>query len=481
MNSKTINRNFNRTKIVATVGPASSSMEKLEALILAGVDVFRLNFSHGSHEQKQAILDNIYQLNRENDFKVGVLADLQGPKIRLGTVKNDSFDIEEGDEITFTTEKVEGTKENLYISYQNFPKDVKAGERILLDDGKVGMEIIESDGATMVKAKVIFGNNISSNKGVNLPQTNISIPSLTEKDRKDLAFILNTNVNWIALSFVRSADDIKELKSIINANDSNALVIAKIEKAEAVAFIDDIIEESDGIMVARGDLGVEVPIERMPLIQKDIVKRCINAAKPVIIATQMMESMMESPSPTRAEVTDVANAVIDGADALMLSGETAVGKYPIKVIETMDKIMMRIEKQEIIYNRNVHADPGSARFLSDAICYNACKISESVNAKAILGNTVSGYTAFMISSYRPKANIHIFTPVRQMLYTMSLIWGVRAFYYDSDSSTDQSFADVKEILIAKELIKTGDIIINTASMPLAERGTTNMLKISKVE
>lgn len=468
-----------KTKIVATVGPASNSKEGLLQLIKEGVDVFRLNFSHGSHEDHLKVINNIIELTEQYDIPIGILADLQGPKLRVGEIENGSLELLKGDVLTFVPEPCLGNREKIYMSYESFAEDVKVGERVLVDDGKLILEIIEIKGKA-VKLKVIHGKNISSKKGVNLPETKISLPCLTEKDLNDLEFILTQPVNWIALSFVREASDIEELKALIDEHSHYAKVIAKVEKPEAVKNIKAIVSAADAVMVARGDLGVEVPMEKLPAIQKDIIKKCLQKSKPVIVATQMMESMISNPSPTRAEITDVANAVLDGADAVMLSGETSVGAHPELVVKAMNKIIGEAENHYELIGKRPKPHRHSETYFSDTICLSAAKIAEDIKAKAILGITVAGYTAFRVSSYRPKTDIYIFSSVRPMLGTMNLVWGVKAFYYDKFSSTDETIEDLCEILKDKKLLKEGDVIINTMSMPLNKRFRTNTLKITIV-
>ncbi len=470
-----------KTKIVATIGPASSSKENLLDLIKAGADVFRLNFSHGTHKDHFSVIKNITEIIEEYNVPVGILADLQGPKIRVGEIKDGEIKLSQGDVLTFVSTPCVGTMSSIYMSYKDFASDVNVGERVLLDDGKLVLEVVDTNHTDTVQLKVLHGNNIKSNKGVNLPDTKISQPSLTPKDVKDLAFILTQPVNWIALSFVRRAKDITELKKIIKDNNHYAKVIAKIEKPEAVNNIKSIIKATDAIMVARGDLGVEVAMEKLPSIQKDIIKRCLQKAKPVIVATQMMESMIENPSPTRAEITDVANAVLDGADAVMLSGETSVGKHPSLVVESMNRIIAQAEKHYELLSKRPKPNKESKSFHSDTICITASKLAEDIRAKALIGLTVSGYTAFRVSSYRPKTNIYIFSSVRPMLGTMNLIWGVKAFFYDGFNSTDETIEDLLKILKQKKLLKEGDVVVNTASMPLHKRFMTNTVKITVVE
>ncbi|HMQ59163.1 MAG TPA: pyruvate kinase [Flavilitoribacter sp.] len=469
------------TKIVATVGPASSSYDMLLELVKAGVDVFRLNFSHGSHEDHQEVINHITYINEKYNLHIGILADLQGPKLRVGKIENNALELKAGDIVTFVNEPCMGTMEAIYMSYQEFPRDVEAGERVLVDDGKLVFEVAETNKQDRVKLRVVHGGVLSSNKGVNLPNTKVSLPSITEKDEKDLAFILTQPVNWIALSFVRSAKDIKDLQKKIDQARHPAKTIAKIEKPEAIDHIDKIIKASNGIMIARGDLGIEVPIERLPIIQKMIIQKCIQRARPVIVATQMMDSMIVNPSPTRAEVTDVANAVLDGADAVMLSGETSVGAFPVKVVEAMNKIIDEAEKLENVYIHRPKLSSKSRTFHSDAVCFQAAEISDKLSARAIIGMTSSGYTAFKVSSYRPKSEIYIFSDRMHMLSTLSLVWGVRCFYYDRFTTTDETIQDVIEILKSAGRVEVGDVLINTASMPLHRRFRTNMLKVTVVE
>lgn len=468
------------TKIVATVGPASNSYENLVDLVQKGVDVFRLNFSHGTHEQHLEVINHITYINDQFGTHISILADLQGPKLRVGKIENDGLDLEEGEIVTFTNEECLGTKDGVYMSYEQFPTDVEVGEQVLVDDGKLVFEVVETNKKDTVRLKTLFGGTLKSNKGVNLPNTAISLPSLTEKDIKDLDFMLTQPVNWIALSFVRHSKDLKDLRARIEARNHPAKIIAKIEKPEAVANLDKIIKHSNAVMVARGDLGIEVPMEQLPLIQKDIIRRCVQRARPVIVATQMMDSMITNPSPSRAEVTDVANAVLDGADAVMLSGETSVGRHPGKVVEAMNKIIEEAEKQ---YTINYRPQPSakSRTFLSDVVCFNAAKTAEEIEAKAIVGMTSSGYTAFKLSSYRPSAKIYIFSDRMHMLSTLNLCWGVRCYYYDRFASTDETINDVVDILKGHGRVQTRDRVVNTGTMPLHRRFRTNMLKVTEVE
>ena len=460
------------------MGPASAKKEVLSQMFLAGVDVCRLNFSHGSYEDHLATMRLIREINSEYNINVAILCDLQGPKIRIGELKKEFLNLVEGETIHFTTNKKKASDEYLFITYQNFPNDVVAGEQILLDDGKLVMEVVSTNQIDEVEAKIIHGGKLFPKKGVNLPNTKISLPCLTEKDLRDFEFIIQHDPDWIALSFVRDAEDINELRKLINDKNSFAKIIAKIEKPQALENIDEIIDASDAIMIARGDLGVEVPIEDMPIAQKDITKRCHVKSKPVIIATQIMESMMESPQPTRAEINDVANAVMDGASALMLSGETSVGKFPVKVIENMQKIIRKVENNMDIFHIGHEPNPKSNTFISDSVCKSAVTMSQLIDAKAIVGMTVSGYTAFQLASWRPKAFIFIFSGNKRLLSQLSLVWGVRGYYYDNFISTDITIDQVNKILSEKGYLNKGDLIVNTASMPIDDRGRTNAMKIS---
>jgi pyruvate kinase len=478
-----IEHTFHRTKIVATVGPACDTLEKLLALVKAGVNVFRLNFSHGSHEDKKLIIEHIRNINSTEPYNIAILGDLQGPKLRVGEIENNALNVVPGDILTFTNEKMVGTMERIYVSYPNLHSDVKIGNKIMIDDGKLEVKVIGIEKNHDVKVEVTMGGVISSKKGINLPDTKISLPALTDKDLVDLEFIIEQQLDWVALSFVRSVKDIVILRSKLQEKKSKTKIIAKIEKPEALTNIRDIIIESDGIMIARGDLGVELPIEQVPLIQKQLIRKCLHRAKPVIVATQMMESMIERSKPNRSEITDVANAVSEGADAVMLSGETATGMHPTLVVETMRKIIMEVEKTDYNYNREEELAPQahSPSFLSDAICYNACRLAKDVNAEVLIGMTQSGYTAFVLSSYRPKSPLYIFSKERSLINQLSLSWGVRAFYYAEENSVDDIVTDQISILRSRGFIKTGDVVVNTGSTPVQMHLPTNMLKITKVD
>lgn len=460
------------------MGPASSPKEVLTAMMDAGLDVCRINASHGSHADHQEVVNTIRQLNKEKGYNIAILVDLQGPKLRIGNVENNAVHLESGAELTITTHECMGTADRLYITYPEFPKDVAIGDHVLIDDGKLKLTVTDTNRMDTVKAVVINGGVLSSKKGVNLPNTRISLPSLTPKDLLDLEWALSNDVEWIGLSFVRSVTDVVDLKDRIFAAKKTTRVVAKIEKPEAIREIDNIIDMSDAIMVARGDLGVEMPMEEVPLMQKMIVQKSLAASKPVIIATQMMESMIANYAPTRAEVNDVANAVMDGADAVMLSGETSVGKYPVKVIENMQSIIDAVERKSQIFFKEHQPTTRNQTYISDSICYNACVMARQVDATAIVTMTNSGYTGFKLASHRPKANIFIFTDNRSLLNTMSLVWGVRGFYYNKYESTDATIKDIKDFLKGHGLVNVDDLVINIASMPMQERGRANMIKLS---
>ena len=471
-----------RTKIVATIGPSSSSEEILMEMINEGVNVFRINFSHGTHQDHIEAIKTIKKVDNKIGSHTAILADLQGPKIRIGEMPDDGVLLKENDEFYLTTLKNHQLPLAANISLKQLPIDVKKGEKILLDDGKIHLIVKETNKKDTIKTRVIAGGILYSRKGVNLPDTNISVSSLTKKDKEDLKVAIEQKVDWIGFSFVRSAREVIELKHLISNLNGDAKVIAKIEKPEAVEDLNAIMEETDAIMVARGDLGVEVPLEKVPLIQKKIVRMAQNMAKPVIIATQMMESMMDNITPNRAEVNDVANAVMDGGDAVMLSGETSVGKHPVEVIKIMSRIINEVEEKfDPLFVKETIPNKNENRFITDSICFNVCRLSQRVDAKAIVTMTYSGYTAYKISSQRPKANIFVFSSNKKLLSTLSLLWGVSTFYYNKTISTDHTIADIKHFLKENKLAKPKDLIINTASIPLVEGGKTNMLKLSYIE
>jgi len=468
-----------KTKIIATIGPSTGSKEMIKRLILRGVNVCRLNFSHIDYNTAKEIITSIKEVNQETHRHTAILADLQGPKIRVGQLV-DSVRLTRGKEVTICTKKRPNT---IPVNYNNFAKDVKKRDVVLLDDGKMSLKVISSNGKDTVKLKVVHGGLLHSFKGINLPNTTITLPCLTRKDRKDLDFILNQKIEWIGLSFVRSAKDVYALKRLIKKHKkSKALVIAKIEKSEAITEVDNIIEATDAIMVARGDLGVEVPLHKVPVHQKMIVQKCIKKSKPVVIATQMLESMTDNLFATRAEVNDVANSVIDGADAMMLSGETSVGKHPLRAVDTMRKVIKDVErsKHNISKNSPQRELELNDRYISNAICANACQISDAVKVKAIITATDSGYNTIKTSSYRPGAYIYAFTNNHTILNTLSLVWGVKGFYYTGGRTTDQLVLETKDILKKYKYVRKGDMVINIASMPAKEKGMTNMMKLSKV-
>ena len=470
-----------KTKIVATLGPSSITKEVLKGMLDEGVDVFRINFSHADYNDVAERIQMIRDLNKEFGYNCAILGDLQGPKLRVGVMKEEVV-VHPGDEIIFATgERFEGTKERVYMTYDRFPQDAKPGERILLDDGKLIFEVVSTDKISEVKAKVIQGGPLKSKKGVNLPNTNISQPALTEKDIEDALFAIKHQVDWIALSFVRHAEDLMQLRDLINEHSEEKIpIIAKIEKPEAVENIDKIVAHCDGIMVARGDLGVEIPAEEVPLIQKQLVLRAKKARIPVIIATQMMETMISSLTPTRAEVNDVANSVMDGADAVMLSGETSVGQYPIQVIRQMANILKRVEDSPLIKVPQLPPHIRTNRYITKSICYHAANMANEINAKAISTLTNSGYTAFQISAWRPLSHILVFTSNQRILTQLSLLWGVKAFYYDKFVSTDETIEDVNNIACKMGYLEVGDMLISLAAMPIQSKGMVNTLRVTEI-
>ncbi|MFT4754410.1 MAG: pyruvate kinase [Salibacteraceae bacterium] len=471
---------FKRTKIVATLGPATSSRETLKQMILEGVNVCRINFSHAVHKDLVHTIATIREIDRELNTHTGILGDLQGPKIRIGNLYAEPIMVEKGHQMVFTSKPYLGDKDRVHINYESFARDVAVDDKILVDDGKLVFKVVKTNKKDEVVLEVVYGGPLNSRKGVNLPDTKISMPCLTEKDLKDLDFALSQNIHWIGLSFVREADDIHQLRAIIEKNEKDCRIIAKIEKPEAVQNLDDIIEATDGVMVARGDLGVEIPLEEVPLLQKEIVLKCQKMAKPVIIATQMMESMIDNITPSRAEVNDVANAVMDGADAVMLSGETSVGIHPVEVIKVMARIVKQTETFDGIYNAQFQPLINTQRFVSDNICFAALDLAEKVAAKAIVTLTFSGYTTLKVASFRPKSGVYVFTGNRRLLKMMSLVWGTRTFFYDKFTSTDETIEDIKEILRESEFLEEDDLIVNIASMPIKSKGSSNMIRLSHI-
>jgi len=469
-----------KTKIVATLGPAIDTKEMIKEMMVLGVNVFRVNFSHANYEDVAIKIKYIREINKNCNYNVAVLADLQGPKLRIG-VMGEKVKLVEGDVFTFTTKKCIGNAEKTYMTYKKFPKDVEVGEHILVDDGKLLFEVTETDGKTEVKTKVIRGGKLKSKKGVNLPNTKISLPALTKKDIKDALFAIEMEVDWIALSFVRTPEDLEKLNNLIREkSDYKIPVIAKIEKPEALDNINHIVSNCDGLMVARGDLGVEIPMDKVPIVQKKLVRKAKEARIPVIIATQMMESMISSQVPTRAEVNDVANSIMDGADAVMLSGETSVGLYPKDVIRTMRDIIISVEDSELIHSPVSYVQCINERFITKSICHQAAKVADDIEATAITTLTNSGYTAFQISSWRPKSNILAFSDNRRILGMLNLLWGVKAQYYDKQVSTDDTVEDINKITLEKKYAKKGDFVINLTSMPVKAKGMVNTLRISQL-
>lgn len=475
-----MNPTYSKTKIVATIGPATSSKEKLRELILAGVDVCRLNFSHGKYEDHAGVIQNVRELNKELNTEVALLVDLQGPKLRIGEIEHNQVLLKDGEEFCIVTNPCIGNNKQAYMTYEQFPQDVNEGEEILIDDGKLKLKVISTNRKDKVVTKVINGGVLSSHKGVNLPDTAVSLPCLTEKDIEDLNFALSQNIDWIGLSFVRKATDILALKERIKKAKAHSFVIAKIEKPEALNELDNIIDLSDGIMVARGDLGVEISFDKVPLIQKEIVKKCLLQAKPVIIATQMLESMISTFRPTRAEATDVANAVLDGADALMLSGETSVGKFPIETVSAMQRIINYTENTAYRYFNYHETKENDRTFLSDNICVTACKLAEQSCAKAIVVFSHSGYTAYQVASYRPKADLFIFTNNEQLMPKLSLLWGAKLHFAPTFSTIDAAVDEATALLIRQGLLKNNDVVVFVGSTPVQAKGRTNMVKLTKI-
>jgi pyruvate kinase len=473
--------NSNKTKIIATLGPSSTALSKLKSLIQAGVNVFRVNFSHASHADVLETVSNIREISASINTHVAILGDLQGPKIRLGVVEENSK-IKKGDLISITTKNVDlGNSSIVSINYPDFPKDVSENEKILVDDGKLIFKVVKSNKKDLVEAKVVQGGVLKSKKGVNLPNTKISLPALTQKDKEDALFAIKNGFDWIALSFVRTKQDVKLLEKLIKINSEEKIpIIAKIEKPEAIENIGGILKAADGLMVARGDLGLEIPAEEVPLKQKLLVKKAKQARKPIIIATQMMESMIDSLTPSRAEVNDVANSVMDGADAVMLSGETSVGKYPVEVVKTMGKIINGVENSPLIKVPNTLPEIKSKRVITKAVCFHACNIANEIGASAICTLTNSGYTAWQISSWRPSAMILVFTSNKRVLSQLCLLWGVKCIYYDNFVSTDKTVEEVNLLAVEKGFVKKGAHVINLAAMPVKDKGQVNTLRISKL-
>lgn len=468
------------TKIIATIGPACNSKDVLRRMIAEGLDVCRLNFSHGTHSDHEKSINLIEELNQELGSNIAILVDLQGPKLRIGEIENNGVLLEEESIIKFVTHDFIGDEKMVSMSYQQFPMDVNPEEIVLVDDGKIKLEVIETNRKDTVTLKVVSGGMLSSKKGVNLPNTRISLPSLTEKDISDVNFALKHNIHWVALSFVRNVEDIQALKEIIDESKSQARIIAKIEKPEAIDAIDEILDQTDAVMVARGDLGVETPFDRVPVLQKMLVSKCISNEKPVIIATQMMEGMITNFLPTRAEATDVANAVLDGADAVMLSGETSVGKFPVKVIENMQKVITATEASGFYLNHDQKPDKNVETFIPESVCYNACKMSDEINSAGIVVFTYMGGTAFRIASYRPASKIFAFTSDDLVMKQLSLVRGVAGFPIDKDININKAIDQALETLKKNRLVQTGDKLIFVVGIPMNKREAVNSIHISEV-
>ena len=475
-------KKIKKTKIIATIGPASSSSEIMEKMVTEGVDVFRINFSHAKHNEVKKIIKRVRDIDKKLSLNTAIIADLQGPKLRIGKMRKNSS-LKLGDKITIDCKsQLVGSSKKLYVNYKNLAKDINEGEKILLDDGKIILKTLSTNKKDLINAEVIQGGKVSSNKGFNLPNTKVSLSPLTDKDIKDAILAIKENVDWLALSFVRKKGDIENLIKIIDKkSDYRIPIIAKIEKPEALKNIDEIIKVSSGLMVARGDLGVELQSSEIPLIQKRLVAKAKKERIPVIIATQMMESMMSSMSPSRAEVNDVANSVMDGADAVMLSGETSVGEYPIEVIKTMASIINKVENSNLISLASKRPkDQKSKRYITKSICFSAAKMANDIKAKAISTLTNSGYTAFQISSWRPSTHILVFTSNRRILTQLNLLWGVKAFFYDGFQSTDSTVEEINKIALKNKYLQKGDKVINLTSMPIDKKGMTNTLRISEI-
>lgn len=470
-----------KTKIVATLGPACNTKEILKEMIIAGVNVFRVNFSHAVYDEITEKIRMIRELNNELDFNIAILADLQGPKLRVGEMEN-GVKLSEGDLFTFTTEKCIGTQNQAYMTYQAFPNDVKVGENILVDDGKLLFEVLETNHKDKVTTRVLRGGKLKSKKGVNLPNTNVSLPALTDKDKFDVEFAIKHEVDWIALSFVRTAEDVLQLRAYIDERSSYKIpIIAKIEKPEALVNISKILPVCDALMVARGDLGVEIPMHEVPLAQKKLVRKAKEAHKPVIIATQMMETMISSEVPTRAEVNDVANSIMDGADAVMLSGETSVGEFPVEVIKQMRNIIESVEDSPLIVVPQPKIVTVNERFISKTICHHAVLVANEIEAKVISTLTNTGYTAFQISAGRPQSMILAFTNNKRIMTMLNLLWGVKAYYYEKESNTDETVVDINMIAIEKGYLEKGDFVVNLSSMPIKRKGMVNTLRITQIK
>ncbi|MDK2823232.1 MAG: pyruvate kinase [Clostridia bacterium] len=468
-----------RTKIVCTIGPASESVEKLCQLIESGMNVARLNFSHGTHEEHGQRIKNIREAVKITNKSVAIMLDTKGPEIRTGLLQAGKITLETGSKITLTTEEIEGTKERISVNYSGLPQDVKPGNLILLDDGLIALRVLEVTG-TEINCEILNGGDLSNRKGVNVPGVDIRLPAITEKDIADIKFGIEQGVDFIAASFIRSASDVLEIRKILEAHKADIHIISKIENQQGVVNIDEILEVSDGLMVARGDLGVEIPAEEVPLIQKMMIEKCNRAGKPVITATQMLDSMIRNPRPTRAEASDVANAILDGTDAIMLSGETAAGKYPIEAVQTMARIAERAESalnyENIVSLRGIV----TRQTTTDAISHATCTTAHNLGAAAIITATESGSTARMVSKYRPKSKIIAVTPRATAQRKLLLVWGVEPIYAPETEGTDAMIEQSINTSLKAGLIKNGDLVVITAGVPVGVPGTTNLLKVEVV-
>ena len=468
----------NKTKIIATIGPASSSKPILEKLISSGMSVVRLNFSHGSYAEHTKVINTIRSLSKTMGRPVGIIIDLQGPKIRTGTLQGGQpVTLKKNRTICLTTKDVPGTADTVSTTYQGLIKDVKKGVKILLDDGLIELRVLSKAGDT-VECKIVHGGILKEHKGINLPGVHISAPSLTPKDKKDLSFGIKAGVDYFALSFVRSADDLDHIKSVLKKQGSDIPVIAKIEKPEAVDNLDEILKAADGIMVARGDLGVELKPEKVPVIQKHIIDQAILANKPAITATQMLETMINNPVPTRAEVSDVANAVYDGSGALMLSGETASGKYPVKAVQMMARIVAEAEASYLMkYNLKHSIDPDNR--VTHAVAQSSVNLLHEIGAKAIVVFSVSGKTSTFISKHRPSKPVYAFTPSTAIYNRLALIWGLTPIYIPEIEDAGRLIEAGEKILLQRQLIQNDDLIVIVSGLAL-KKGSTNLVKIHRV-
>lgn len=469
-----------KTKIVCTIGPSSESLENIKKLIMAGMNVARLNFSHGDFEEHGGRIKTIRQASAELGKSIAILLDTKGPEIRTGKLKEEPLELEQDELITLTTEEILGDKDRLSITYSDLPNDVEAGSTILIDDGLIGLTVLEVQG-TEIKCRIVNGGTIKSKKGVNVPGVNISLPGITEKDANDIKFGIEQGIDFVAASFVRKASDVLEIRELLEKNNATHIhIISKIENQQGVDNLDEILEVSDGLMVARGDLGVEIPAEDVPLAQKRMIEKCNRAGKPVITATQMLDSMQRNPRPTRAEASDVANAIFDGTDAIMLSGETAAGKYPVESVLTMSRIAEKaesaLEYREIFIKQSNAQQTTVTEAISQAVANSALEL----NAKAIISSTETGYTARMVSKYRPQAPIIAVTTEEQTMRRLALNWGVTPVKGEIASSTDEMFDYAMKGGLDSGLVKEGDLVVITAGIPLGRSGSTNLVKIGQI-